>query len=299
MLRDASVEVSRKKSLCIWVNTYKRFNCEVGERGAQSTIASRGQMWLCTACKSWDVVMERGLPRIKGVGPQGWGCDRVWGMPLNLGQQRPQRGLRPLTPAWTRPGRCWHSFTMWFPQCWGFSSGVSVVSDQTWRREEDVCAESESKEGKWEKEVRLCHGARDPWPTGWGPQLRGFRSNHGLEPMAPLLFLRGDTGARDVELGVRASLASSKRCRLFRGCTAPQRAKYLSIRTIFFKMLLCPGQCGKQCLYVEWPCHVSSKLGLLRTIGSEINSKPPGVPTQLALTEWTGWMLVLLIPPCP
>lgn len=105
-----------------------------------------------------------------------------------------------------------------------------------------MCAESESKEGKWEKEVRPCHGARDPWPTGWGPQLRGFRSNHRLEPMAPLLFLRGDTGARDVELGVRASLASSKRCRLcLGGAPLPRELNIFQLEQYFSRCYYVPG----------------------------------------------------------
>lgn len=40
---------------------------------------------------------------------------------------------------------------MWFPQCWAYSLGVSVISDPTRGREEATCVESERKERKWEK----------------------------------------------------------------------------------------------------------------------------------------------------
>lgn len=150
--RASQAEVTWKKSLGIWTYMYKSFNCDMEERDTHNaTGLQRGQTKQPTTCKSWDVVMERGLWRIKGGAPQGQGCSWDWLMPLNLSQQWPQRELRPLTPAWPRLGRCWHSFSMWFPQCWAYSLGVSVISDLTRGREEATCAESERKERKWEK----------------------------------------------------------------------------------------------------------------------------------------------------
>lgn len=81
----------------------------------------------------------------------------------------------------TQAGRCWHSFTMWFPQSWGFSSGMSIISNQTQGREGDMYAGSERQRESGRKtglDTSWCQGpkvkGRDPqarWHLGCGTLL--------------------------------------------------------------------------------------------------------------------------------
>lgn len=88
--RASQAEIFRRKSPSIRASMYIIFHCEMEEREAIGI--QRRQMWQFTAGKRQDVVMERGLQRIKGRGPQGGVCGWDWLMPLKPGQQWPQRG---------------------------------------------------------------------------------------------------------------------------------------------------------------------------------------------------------------
>lgn len=141
---------------------------------------ARARMWL------W-----RGLWKIKGGDPQGQGCSWDWRMPLNLRQRWPQRGLRPLTPAWPWLGRYWHSFTMWFPQCWGYSLGMSIISDQTREGRGHICRKWEEIRQVGEQEGRPHHGARVAGSRVRGPLVqRHWVKPWVLEPRDQLLLLR-------------------------------------------------------------------------------------------------------------
>lgn len=99
---------------------------------------------------------------------------------------------------------------------------MSISSDQTQRREEDTCAESERKEGKWEKKRAGHNMAPGPGAKRAGPPAQRLPVGpRAFEHAVPLLFLQGKMG--DIS-GRRGSLASFKRCTLCLGSATSARA---------------------------------------------------------------------------